>query len=294
VRRRRLVIALPCSEDWNAMTRVQGGRACDACGKRVVDLSGKSEREAQALFDASAGELCGRLRVDALGEAIWRAERAPPSRAMIVAASLVLPLAACGGADRTALVATGPTAPLRTSPPTPVPAPHPPRSTAFADSDEDGILDAVDGCPHEPGIASAEPARNGCRQFLGIIVSASKLEIRERIPFAVGSWRTAPSAAPVLAAIAEAMKRNPEICRLRVLGHAGGDESDRKRLSVRRAEAVLEQLARLGVARERLEALGAGDERPRVPNDSAEHRGENRRVEFEVLSDGECPPGGSP
>jgi OmpA-OmpF porin, OOP family len=46
--------------------------------------------------------------------------------------------------------------------PPPPPPPPPPRKKKPADRDHDGIPDKYDACPDEPGVASDDPAKNGC------------------------------------------------------------------------------------------------------------------------------------
>lgn len=50
----------PCSEDWNAMHPVPGGRHCEVCAKRVTDFSGMGSAEL-ARFAKANGNLCGRI-----------------------------------------------------------------------------------------------------------------------------------------------------------------------------------------------------------------------------------------
>ncbi|MNC88387.1 Motility protein B [compost metagenome] len=58
-------------------------------------------------------------------------------------------------------------------------------------------------------------------------------------------------------------------------------------LSTARASAVVEYLVTTtGVAPERLSAAGYGEFHPRVPNDSAEHRASNRRIDIVILDGG--------
>lgn len=65
----------------------------------------------------------------------------------------------------------------------------------------------------------------------------------------------------------------------------GGPYLDNWALSAARAVAVVEDLIyHHGIAAYRLQATGFGDTRPLVPNDTAQHRAQNRRVELVVLS----------
>ncbi|MDJ0785708.1 MAG: OmpA family protein [Myxococcota bacterium] len=70
--------------------------------------------------------------------------------------------------------------------------------------------------------------------------------------------------------------------RFRIEGHTdsvGGAEYNQA-LSVRRAEAVRNFLIDQGVAPERLQAVGEGEDAPVASNDSGDGRQRNRRVEF--------------
>ena len=49
---------------------------------------------------------------------------------------------------------------------------------------------------------------------------------------------------------------------------------------MKRAEAVAAHLAAAGVAPDRLEARGFGEEQPKVPNDTPENMRANRRTEL--------------
>jgi chemotaxis protein MotB len=55
-------------------------------------------------------------------------------------------------------------------------------------------------------------------------------------------------------------------------------------LSVARAFSVIRSLTQDGVDPEHLSARGYGAYRPRAPNDTAEHRAENRRIEIVLMS----------
>jgi outer membrane protein OmpA-like peptidoglycan-associated protein len=56
------------------------------------------------------------------------------------------------------------------------------------------------------------------------------------------------------------------------------------RLSQSRAEAVVEYLVEHGIDASRLDAMGYAFSQPIAPNDTAEGRAKNRRVEFKILS----------
>lgn len=62
-----------------------------------------------------------------------------------------------------------------------------------------------------------------------------------------------------------------------------GTDTYNDRLSTRRGERAKAYLVAHGISANRIEARGYGKRRPLVPNDSDEHRAQNRRVEFKVL-----------
>src|SRR4051812_23738763 len=54
-------IPTPCSQQWEKMGAVPGGRFCDSCEKKVVDFSLMSDRQILEIFNNSKGEVCGRF-----------------------------------------------------------------------------------------------------------------------------------------------------------------------------------------------------------------------------------------
>jgi outer membrane protein OmpA-like peptidoglycan-associated protein len=108
--------------------------------------------------------------------------------------------------------------------------------------------------------------------------------LRQRIEFASESARIAPEEEPKLHELREALARDRGIRRVRIVGHAddSGPAGFNQRLSEQRALAVLRWLARHGIRRSRLEAVGVGSSQPRAAGTSDAARQENRRVEIEV------------
>ncbi|MEV0896005.1 OmpA family protein [Actinoplanes sp. NPDC049802] len=99
-----------------------------------------------------------------------------------------------------------------------------------------------------------------------------------------GSGLTGESAA-ALREVATVLRRNPS-ARLHVEGHtdARGSAATNLALSEKRAAAVRDVLRDLGIAAQRLTITGYGEARPAVPDDTAAHRAQNRRVELRVES----------
>ena len=64
-----------------------------------------------------------------------------------------------------------------------------------------------------------------------------------------------------------------------------GDNMKNLRLSDQRAGMVRDYLIDRGLDAGRLKAVGYGEDRPIVPNDSRDNRTRNRRVEFVIIKD---------
>ena len=116
------------------------------------------------------------------------------------------------------------------------------------------------------------------------------LRIDETILFEVGATSLKPDAGPVLRKVAGMVEPLP--FDMRIEGHAdatpfvASDQSNWD-LSVERAVSVLKFFADNELmSLDRLSAVGYGDKRPLVPNDTPENRALNRRVEFFLESTG--------
>jgi outer membrane protein OmpA-like peptidoglycan-associated protein len=110
--------------------------------------------------------------------------------------------------------------------------------------------------------------------------------------FGSGQAALLPGAMMKLNEVADALlKGNPE-SKIVVEGHTDsqGSASLNQDLSVRRAQSVRDYLVSRGIAADRITAQGIGPSRPVAPNNTAEGRADNRRVEIVV----QPAPGASP
>lgn len=107
--------------------------------------------------------------------------------------------------------------------------------------------------------------------------------------FGFDSDAITPSAQATLDAVAATLRAHPEIARVEVAGHADavGPAAYNQDLSERRAAAVCTWLNARGVEADRLVPAEHGEGQPPVPNDTAAHRAQNRRVEVHVVQQGE-------
>nr|QKW93706.1 flagellar motor rotation protein MotB [Vitiosangium cumulatum]QKW93736.1 flagellar motor rotation protein MotB [Vitiosangium cumulatum] len=181
------------------------------------------------------------------------------------------------------------------------------------DTDKDGIQDTADACPAEPGIAELKgcPARDtdgdamadhvdncpseagptdnqGCpaKQKQLVVIKQDRIEIKETVHFDTARATIQRRSFKLLDQVAKVLLAHPELKKVWVEGHTdnvGKPEANLK-LSQRRAEAVRDHLIKKGVAPERLEARGYGQERHIASNDTSEGRAANRRVEFLTTS----------
>jgi outer membrane protein OmpA-like peptidoglycan-associated protein len=149
------------------------------------------------------------------------------------------------------------------------------------DNDGDGVLDAADACPLEPGVAEEK----GCAKKPTIQIENGKLMILERVEFAVNKDVILDTSERILLDVKATLDENPSFKRVRVEGHTDdvGKDARNLDLSMRRARSVARWMIEHGVAVERFEAYGCGENRPLVGNESDENRQTNRRVEFHIV-----------
>lgn len=105
------------------------------------------------------------------------------------------------------------------------------------------------------------------------------------ILFDSASDRVRPESYGTLKEIAAALSESPSV-RVRIIGHTDSDGEDAANmdLSKRRAAAVKEVLSKeFGIDPGRMESDGKGESQPASPNDSAQGKANNRRVEFVKL-----------
>ncbi len=164
--------------------------------------------------------------------------------------------------------------------------PGPAELDGCPDSDGDLIPDREDRCPHDPGPAENE----GCPVSVDepvVEIESGRLTIKDSIQFDTAKDTIKRGSFPILDQVAKIVLEHPELKKIRVEGHTDnvGAAAYNKDLSERRAASVVRYLAGKGVPRARLEAAGFGFERPVASNATALGRAKNRRVEFRILTE---------
>ncbi len=172
--------------------------------------------------------------------------------ARLILLSGAVVVAGCGGTvafqGKEALSVTG--TPPPPAPPPPAPAPPPP---------------------------PAPPPR--------VEVRDNKIEIHEKIQFAVNKATILEASFSLLDEIASVIKGAPHIKKIAIEGHASaeGNKAVNLKLSDDRAKSVMKYLTDKGIEKDRLTAKGFGSSKPIADNDTEEGREKNRRVEFNIV-----------
>jgi OOP family OmpA-OmpF porin len=88
----------------------------------------------------------------------------------------------------------------------------------------------------------------------------------------------------VLDSILKTLQENPQITKVRIEGNTDdkGSVEHNATLSQQRADSVSAWLTGKGIDKSRLATVGFGPKHTLVPNDSDEHREQNRRVDFTI------------
>ncbi|TNE90740.1 MAG: hypothetical protein EP330_07375 [Deltaproteobacteria bacterium] len=117
----------------------------------------------------------------------------------------------------------------------------------------------------------------------------TEVQLLGKVQFDLGKATLRSESEAILSEVAATLIANRSVVRVEVQGHTDptGGNVINLALSQARAEAVVADLVRRGVAPERLVARGYGSTRPVQPNDSEEGRALNRRVQFEIVEQSE-------
>ena len=146
------------------------------------------------------------------------------------------------------------------------------------DTDGDGVPDNLDKCPGTPRGVPVDDT--GC-PLAGIEVAGNEWFVRGKILFAVNKAVLNPEAQELLIKVATFLKKNQQYM-VEVQGNTDntGPMAWNMELSKLRADSVNDFLVANGVDAGRLTTKGFGPNEPLAPNNTAEGRATNRRVDF--------------
>ncbi len=118
-----------------------------------------------------------------------------------------------------------------------------------------------------------------------VVLMKDKIKINEKIQFEKAKANILPVSHSLLDEVVDVLKKNPQVKKVRIEGHASSEGPDayNMNLSDMRARAVMAYLVSKGVEPTRLEAKGFGETKPIATNDTEQGREKNRRVEFNIV-----------
>ena len=130
------------------------------------------------------------------------------------------------------------------------------------------------------------------QQQVGRLQGAIKYTVNSDLLFAPGSWQMKPQGQKIIADFAKKLAPTQQN-RLMVSGYtdnapigpalAREGVTSNQELSQKRADAVKQYLISQGVKADLVAAQGLGDASPVAPNDTAQGRAQNRRVELSLV-----------
>ncbi|MBL8910607.1 MAG: OmpA family protein [Archangium sp.] len=154
----------------------------------------------------------------------------------------------------------------------------------WGDTDKDTVADNFDNCVNEPGPASNQGCPADKKQL--VVITENKLVIKDKVFFDLNKSTIQAKSNGLLDQVAAVLNGHPEIGSIQIEGHTDntGDAALNRTLSNDRANAVMNYLVGKGVAAARLKAVGFGPDKPADTNATPAGRDNNRRVEFNILS----------
>jgi OOP family OmpA-OmpF porin len=154
-----------------------------------------------------------------------------------------------------------------------------------SDRDGDKYWDDQDTCPDEPETANGYRDEDGCADEIPKEVQAFTGAIKG-ITFDNDQDTIRRSSIRTLDGAVQVLKDNPDI-RINISGHTDdvGTRDHNVDLSTRRAESVKRYLVEHGIDESRITTEGLGPDKPADSNDTKAGRANNRRIEFEIITD---------
>lgn len=161
------------------------------------------------------------------------------------------------------------------------------RGCPDVDSDGDGIVDRLDKCPFDPENYNALDDDDGCDDGGGPLarIEGDVVEIKDPIGFESGTLFD-PKSFKSLDALGNLLRNHPELLKIRIEGHTDNKGSPIENLDLSRDRAstvrrFLIENHRIDGAR--LVAQGFGADKPIADNKTPQGRAKNRRIEIVIV-----------
>ena len=167
-----------------------------------------------------------------------------------------------------------------------------PRSAADVEAENDAVepveeaqkIDSAEPQPDEPKEPSVQREQAPI-EAIEARITDKKIVISGKVMFEYNRAVIKSASHGLLNGVAKALKKHPEIIKIRIEGHTDSDGNAKynRQLSKKRAKSVMEYLVKAGINENRMSASGYGEEMPIASNDSDEGKEKNRRVEFTII-----------
>lgn len=133
--------------------------------------------------------------------------------------------------------------------------------------------------------AAPEPEAEPAPAAKQVSVRDNSVSLEDTVQFSYNKAGVLEDAISTLENIAQTLKDNTHVSKVRIDGHASeeGSTQHNRTLSSARARAVQAFLVARGVSRRRLSTKAFGESSPVADNDTESGREQNRRVEFKIL-----------
>lgn len=142
----------------------------------------------------------------------------------------------------------------------------------------------MDNQQKELETALADELENNLIELTRLENDVLRVNLSSEASFNVNESNLQPPFYPSLDKLSEVLSKYDQT-NIKVLGHTDdtGDEGYNQALSERRSDAVAVYLRDGGVQDQRISSEGQGELAPRAPNDTADNRTRNRRVEIDLI-----------